>query len=209
MKQVLFFFLMAFAILSQAQVGLKVGLNFSNMMVKDEDDHYDEDFKTLAGLHIGPTFDIPIGQKMAVQTGLLWSQRGYKVIDKSDDFKFVASLNYIDIPLMLAYKHTLSEKMQVYAGTGLYAAVGIMGKYKWDYDGDKDEEDVQWGNTNSDDIQRLDLGWETNVGIQYEQVRVNLGYLLGIYNIHAGEHVDGYQIKNRAFQMSISYLLTK
>ncbi len=209
MNKVLFIFalFMAIAISLEAQVGFKIGLNFANMMSKDDDDHYDEDFKTLAGLHIGPTFDIPLGEKLAVQTGLLWSRKGYQVIDKDDDYTFVASLNYIDLPLMLAYKHAFSEKLTLYAGTGAYIGVGVLGKYKWDYDGDKEEEDIEWGNTNSDDVQRLDLGWETNVGVQYQQVRFNLGYLLGVKNIYAGDKDDGETVKNKCFQMSVSYML--
>lgn len=207
MKQFLFIFSVAFATLLQAQIGFKAGLNLSNMSKKDKDVHFDQGYTNLATWHVGPTLDVALGQKTAIQTGLLWSRKGYRVPDIVNKELSVISLNYIELPLTFAYKHAVSEKMFLYAGTGLYMAMCLNATYKLKMENFKRTEPMQLGNTNSDDFQQIDLGWNTNLGVQYQHLRLNVGYLLGLKNIDPGEHVDNMQMKNRCFQLSLSYIL--
>lgn len=203
----LLMFLTTFFAVSHAQFGIKLGLNFANMISKDDDDHYDEDFKTRTGLNLGIGYDIAIGQKFAVQTGLAYSQKGFRVVDTDEDYTASLNLHYMEVPLTFAYKHTISEKLMVYGATGPCIGVAVAGKIKSDYDGDKEEVALDFGNANADDFQPLDFGWMLNAGIQYTQIRFNLGYNLGLKNIDSGSHADNYQNKNRCFQMSIGYIL--
>ena len=54
-------FISLFCIQSNAQtIGLKAGLNLANMLEKDDDDTYSNDFSMNPGFHLGVTVDIPL-----------------------------------------------------------------------------------------------------------------------------------------------------
>ena len=57
---------------SYAQVtALKAGFNLSNFSFSDDDGSDFGDFKSTPGFHIGATFDIPLGDMFAIETGIL------------------------------------------------------------------------------------------------------------------------------------------
>lgn len=49
--------------------GVKAGLNLSNMLMKDDDGTYSDDFKMNPGFHFGPTMELPINETVSFETG--------------------------------------------------------------------------------------------------------------------------------------------
>ena len=45
--------------------GVKAGLNLSNMIAKDDDDNYDDDYKIRPGFHIGGYMDYALSDMLS------------------------------------------------------------------------------------------------------------------------------------------------
>lgn len=83
--------------------GPKVGLNISNVY-DTEGENFDTDAKI--GLVLGVFASIPINNLLGVQPELHFSQKGFKASGSflGSEYSFTRTLNYIDIPLLVAVK---------------------------------------------------------------------------------------------------------
>lgn len=85
------------------QVGVKIGANYSNVY-----DSKGEQFNAdpRLGLATGGFIAIPIGKYLGIQPELLFSQKGFQATGKvlNQDYEMTRTINYIDIPLMFAFK---------------------------------------------------------------------------------------------------------
>lgn len=194
--------------IAYAQLGFKAGLNFSNLSNLDDDERYDEDYQALTRVHFGPTLEIPLNEKVRIQTGLLYSGKGY--MESYNDNTDKLRLNYLEVPLSVCYFHPIKENIKVFAHLGGYGGVLYQGTFKKDYDGDLEIDNIDIGNTNSDDYQRLDFGGSLGAGVEYSNFRLGLGYNFGIKNIEPGSHgSDNLRYRTKAFQLSVGYVLSK
>jgi hypothetical protein len=84
---------------NQVKIGIAGGVNFSNTV-----DAYNPNFSTstIAGLHLGLTFDIPLAYPVSFAPEILYSQKGYQALTTYGNFK--QRTNYIDIPLLAKFK---------------------------------------------------------------------------------------------------------
>lgn len=85
------------------QLGLKVGLNFSNVY-DSQGDQFKADAK--AGFAGGAFLVIPIGAYLGIQPEFLISQKGFKAtgVSLGNDYKFTRTTTYIDVPLLVTLK---------------------------------------------------------------------------------------------------------
>ena len=123
MKKTLLFIIVSVILLANAGIaqdlrlkphfGPKIGLNLSNVY-DTQGDGFDADPKI--GLATGVFLSLPIGPLVGFHPELLFSQKGFRVSGSflGSDYTFTRTLNYIDIPLLLAYKPT--EMFTVVAG---------------------------------------------------------------------------------------------
>jgi hypothetical protein len=83
----------------QPKVGIAGGVNFSNTV-----DAYNSDFttSTIAGVHVGLTFEIPIAYPLSFAPEIMFSQKGYRAETTYGQFK--QRTNYIDIPLLAKFR---------------------------------------------------------------------------------------------------------
>lgn len=85
------------------QVGLKAGLNYSNVYdAKGEAFEADSKFGVVAGAFM----EIPIGKFLGIQPGVLVSQKGFKAngIILGSKYTFTRTTTYIDVPLLFEFK---------------------------------------------------------------------------------------------------------
>ena len=194
--------------------GLKGGLNLANIMAKDDDETYSDDYKMNIGFHFGPTVEVPIDDIMSFETGLLLSTKGYKYDEKEtymgDTYKYEEKLNalYIDIPLTCKATVDL-DGIKAYGAFGPYIGVGVTGKGKYEYtengETEKEEEDIEWGSDeNEDDLKRLDYGLTLGAGVEVNNILIGLSYDYGLANISAYTD-EGTKVKNRILRFSIGY----
>ena len=89
--------LLAPALQAQFSLGLKGGLNVSNLNGLDADNYQT---KALVGVHGGVYAAINLGRNFALQPELVYSTQGAKLEGATDtDYK----INYMNVPVMLRF----------------------------------------------------------------------------------------------------------
>lgn len=93
--------------------GPKVGINLSNVY-DSKDENFNADAKI--GWATGVFFSLPLGSILGLQPEILFSQKGFKATGSilGNSYTFTRTLNYIDIPLLVALKP--SEAFTILAG---------------------------------------------------------------------------------------------
>ncbi|RFZ83190.1 PorT family protein [Mucilaginibacter terrenus] len=86
---------------SRPKIGIAGGINITNTV-----DAYNSDFSTssIAGAHVGLTFEVPIAYPFSFAPEFLFSQKGYKA--ETVDGTFRSRTNFIDIPLLAKFRFT-------------------------------------------------------------------------------------------------------
>ena len=211
-KVLMILFLALFCYQTNAQTfGIKGGLNLANMLEKDDDDTYSNDYSMNPGFHLGLTVDVPLNDFLSFEPGLLLTTKGMKYEDDimGFDVKAKANLYYLDVPLTLKASHDLGGGLKMFGAVGPYVGLGLSGKVKVtaEYQGEKEteEEDVEWGNDeDEDDFKRLDMGLTFGAGVEINSILVGISYDLGLSNISAYQD-DGTTSKNRVLKFSVGY----
>lgn len=196
---------------SYAQIfGIRAGLNLSNMLDKDDEGTYSNDFKMKPGFNVGSTVEFPINEMFSFESGLLLSTKGYKLSGKDSyegetwEYKESINLLYLDIPLSgKAYFDFKGTK--VYGAFGPYLGFGLSGKYKYEEPGDSDKEDIKFGSDKEkDDLKRLDYGLTIGAGVELNSIQIGLSYDLGLANIST--YTDGgAKTSNRVLALSVGF----
>ncbi len=192
---------------AQIRFGVKGGLNLANMLYKDKYDTYSKDYKMKAGFHIGMTLEFSISEKFAIEPGLLYSLKGFKMEDSGITNSF--NLNYLEIPINAVYKIDLgSGKILIFAGP--YFAYGISGKMKsseamFGANMNEKELKLELGNDkDKDDLKALDYGLNFGAGFEIVGVTIGLQYGLGLANLSLYTE-DETKFKNRVVGISVGY----
>lgn len=192
------------------EFGIRAGLNMSNMLVKDDDDTYSDDYNSKLGFHVGGTVEFPFSDMFALETGLFVNTKGFKYTEddiesrSDDEYKMTLNLYYIDIPINAKGIYDAGD-VKVFATAGPYIGVGLTGKWKYEMGDEEDSEDVEWGSDeDEDDFTRLDFGVGFGAGVEYKAFLFGLGYNLGLANISPYKD-DGFKINNRVFQVTVGY----
>jgi len=189
------------------------GLNLSNMLVKDEEDTYSDDFKMKPGFHIGATVEFPLSNVLSLSTGLLIDTKGFTTKEEGQDWVTKEKLNlyYLDIPIVLKAANEFDSGVKIFGLIGPYIGVGLSGKVKeeYEYQGQKEtfEGDVEWGNdVNEDYLRRFDSGLTFGGGVEVKAILFGISYDLGLYNV-LPDNDYGIKMKNRVLKLSIGYRL--
>jgi Outer membrane protein beta-barrel domain len=190
---------------------IKGGLNLSNMLFKDDDHMYSQDFKMNTGFHVGATIEIPLVDYVTLETGLLLSTKGYETEGNIGDATYKSSLDlyYLDIPI--TWKGYLNVgKTKVFAAIGPYVDIGLNGtdKIEITLNGQTEtvEEKIDWGSEEAEaDFKRMDMGLIFGGGIEFKQVQLGVSYNLGLVNILPYQGY-GMLVKNRVLSISLGYL---
>lgn len=200
---------------SYAQIfGVKGGLNLSNLLMKDDEDTYSDDFKMKTGFHAGLTAEFPVTESFSFETGLLLSTKGFRIseeetyLGETETYEGKLNLLYLDIPFTAKAYYDLGGAM-IYGVFGPYAGIGLSGKTKVEstYGGESetDEENIKWGSDEAeDDLKRVDFGLTVGAGVELSSVQVGLNYNLGLANI-SPDTENGNRIKNRVVGLSVGY----
>lgn len=177
--------------LNAQTIGIKGGFNFANINVSNND----KTPKSIVGLHLGPVADIEIQENLYFNTGLLYSLKGYKM--EYGEGKATDKLNYLEIPLNIAYKFPINETYKVIAQAGPYVAYAISGKTR-SGSGSRKIEFGEYG------WKRLDFGIGAGAGVESGPFLASLSYQLGLRAIVIND--EEVKLKNRVFQISLAYM---
>ncbi len=179
------------------EFGIKAGLNLSNMLVKDDNTTYSDDYDMKIGFHVGVTAEFPLAELFSFETGLLFTQKGYKYDGAWGDYAL--NLYYLEVPLLGKATYDLGDVM-LYGQLGPYVGFGLAGKFK----SDDEEEDIDWGSDDDDDLKRLDFGLNIGAGVQVSNITIGASYGLGLMNISPHDE-GGFKTNNRVIGVSVGY----
>lgn len=187
-------------VFSQVSFGVKGGLTFANAQISGSGIELDTDMKTT--FHIGPIVEVAVTEAVGVNAALLYAGRGYNysfdVFGTTVETK--NSLWYLQVPVNLVYNADL-----FYFSAGPYVGFGVGGKSTSD---DEEDVDVEFGNTEDDDVAPSDFGLNVELGVNLNAARIGVGYGLGLSNNAPGDikdSDDSFEFKNNAINVSATF----
>ena len=184
---------------AQAKYGVKAGLNLANISEKSSAGSGNEGKTSKIGFHFGGTAEFPASEAVSVQTGLLFSTKGYKISEGGSST--TTSVNYLEIPINTIYKIEIgSAKLCLSAGP--YLAYAASGTKKGE--GYNDKLDI--GSDDDDTYKALDYGLNIGAGVELnDKITIGLQYGIGLANISS---YTGYgtSAKNNVFGISVGYM---
>lgn len=184
---------------AQVNLGIKGGVNMSNLVYDDEVD----DKNPKIGFHVGLALDYEFMPSSAIQTGLFFTTKGFKAESTSLDAEYTENLMYLQVPLHYAYKVDVMPGTRIVFHAGPYAAYGVGGSREakvgnlsgeWDVDDIFGDEARQY--------KPFDAGLGLGVGGEFGPFLVDLGWDLGLVNISNADNGD---VKNQNAYLSVGY----
>lgn len=191
-------------------IGVKAGLNMSNMLMKDDEGISSDEYKMNPGFHIGPTAEFYLNDMFSFEAALLVSTKGFKAKESGDSFEYKGKLNLycLDIPLMFKTRFDAGS-IKIYGALGPYVGMGLTGKTKYEisYGGETESnsESIKWGSdSENDDFKRLDFGAVAEAGVEISSIRLGVSYGYGLANISSYTE-GGTRVSNRVLSVSAGY----
>ena len=181
-------------IASAQTFGIKGGMNIASMNFSSSG--FDVSPKSIIGVHIGPVVEFKLQESLYFNSGLLYSLKGFKM--ESEGESASTNLNYLEIPLNLAYKFPASETSNFFVQAGPYLAYALSGKAKYG----NESENI---NFKEDGLKRIDLGVGIGLGFELGPLVPSVSYQLGLSNLNDDSSSD-MKAKNKVFQISVAYM---
>jgi len=199
MKAKLIFFLVfvMFAQIANAQVfGIKGGINIANMSFSSSGISMTP--KSIIGFHVGPVAEFELKDNLSFNTGILYSLKGFKfkMSYMGVSSESTEKINYLEVPLNIAYKYSLDDNYKIFGQVGPYLGYALNGKDKTD----GETTDIEFGDGG---MKRFDLGLGIGAGVEFGPMVAGLGYQFGLANL--ADSSDG-KAKNKVFQISVAYM---
>lgn len=191
---------------AQTTYGIRGGLNLADISLKASGIGIDAT-NMKPGFHIGAFMDHLLSNTFAFETGLMLETKGSKIKGSTiggASGEAVTNIWYLDIPINLKASYDLGG-VGIYGLFGPYIGVALSAKDKYtgsfvDLSGMK-EYDNKIGNSDTDDLKRMDFGLTMGAGVEIDKFQFGAGYDLGLANIQPGGDSDNF-IKNRVFKIS-------
>jgi len=149
---------------AQARMGVKGGLNVSNLYVDNVDDE-----NARFGFNVGVYGQVLSSDVFALQPELLFSTKGSKNEILGETVKF--NLNYLDLPVLAVIK--LGESAEIHVGPYFSYLLNA-------------NVDVEGGSTyepDKDDFNAFDVGLSGGLGLNFGAIQVGARYNYGLSEI--------------------------
>jgi len=178
------------------KIGVKGGLNFTNLYV---DDVQDENMKL--GFNLGLFAKLPVTRGLSIQPEVLYSVKGSKVtfgILNNNEYRF--NLNYVEVPVLAVIN--VVKNFNIHAGA--YGAYLAQANIKKENDGPND----QIADFNEDNFNRFDYGLVAGLGIDVENVTIGARYNYGLKEVGKEGNFASVALKNSknsAFSLYIGF----
>lgn len=176
------------------RVGIKGGLNVTNLYVDEVDDE-----NPRYGFHVGVYTQLFESDVFAIQPEVLFSTKGtrttYDELGFEGDAKF--NLNYLDIPVLAVFK--LGDAAEIHVGPYF----GYLLSANMDVDGDFDD----FEELDRDNFKSWDYGLSAGIGFNVGSVQLGARYNYGLQKIAESDIADEVlgDSKNSNAQLYISF----
>ena len=168
------------------RIGPTVGMNVANVTDGDAD--------CRIGFNIGARVDYGITNNVYLASGLLLSQKGYKI----DDTDIEGKPLYLNIPIHIGYTYSLGNVVSIFGETGPYLGFGVGGKQKFFDDGDVEVKTDYFGD---DGANVFDMGWGLRFGVEANHFQIHMGYEYGFTKVF-----DEGSNHNSNFMVGVTYM---
>lgn len=158
-------------------MGIKGGLNLSNLYVDDVDDE-----NARVGFHVGVYGQIVSTETFAIQPELLYTTKGSEsewngLIDQTVKF----NLNYLELPVLAVFK--LGESAEIHIGPYFSYLLGANIDTEGDLGGTNEELD-------RDNFKSFDFGLSGGFGLNFGAVQIGARYNYGLSEIADSDAAD-------------------
>jgi hypothetical protein len=151
------------------RLGIKGGLNISNMYTKDVQDN-----NTLLGFNGGLFIKVPITSGFAFQPELLYTMKGSELTYTSFiSGKATFALSYVEIPLLAVIN--LTENFNIHGGVYLASLTSVKITNKSNADLFDFESELK-----KSDFEMLDYGLVVGAGLDLNKLSIGLRYEYGL-----------------------------
>ena len=183
--------------------GIQGGINLTTLVQKDDDMDYADEwgYENKLGFNGGVTLEMGIGDLIAVELGALVDSRGTQISNGDNYVRF--NMLFADVPVLVKVGPSFGPA-KVFGAVGPYVGFGITGKTVTKVDGEKESQDIEWGDGEDADAKRLDYGAKFGIGAEVLGFTVGAYYSLGLANI-APDTENGHKMQNRAVSISFGY----
>ena len=191
--------------LTQVNLGVIGGLNFANFIGDDievlDDGGYDIEGRTLG--HIGIIGRAAIAQNLALQGEITFSMNGSKwegiiydeEYENEYDITWTHSINMLQLPVSAIYTLNLPElAIKPYLGAGLSASIPVSSGFSVEIGGV--EKDFDYNEDNLAELSSFVLGYQLNLGMEYERYFCELRYERSITPVFDNKYLDDVFYKN-------------
>ena len=180
-KVVLLLSVLFVCMIASAQVtfNCKGGFGISTLAGRDADGS-----KIKTGWKIGVGLEKPLSANWLLMPTLEFKQKGAQY--KEDGFEDKLTLQYIQLPIMVAYRTRLNDNLNLTLKAGPYFAYGISGKEKFVevYNGNYDEGENDFFGSHTN---RFDCGAAVGVDFEYHRFVVGLEGEYGFISLYKDE----------------------
>ena len=116
-----------------------------------------------------------------------------------ESMESTTKLNYLEIPLNVAYKFSAGELSNFFVQAGPYLGYALSGKEK----SDGESTDVEFGDAG---MKRFDIGLGFGLGLALGPIVPSISYQLGLANLSGDSDT---KVKNKVLQISVAYMFGK
>ena len=211
MKKILFLtwlFAMSYSV-SQAQnirIGFTAGASFANYNSKVNGNS--DNGNSKIGFTAGVLADIPFSKNFSFQPAVNFVQKGTKDEQTYDYITEKVSLgtNHIEVPLNFLF-NSGGDNGNFFIGAGPSLAFGVSGKWKYKDNSSSLTEDVNFGDTDEDDLKGVDFGANVLAGYNFPNgLLFAVNYNAGLSNLAPG-HSSGSSLKSHYFGIKAGWIL--
>ena len=174
----------------ELKVGIKAGMNYSNVYSESGDDFVADGKAGFAG---GVFVSIPLSQLVGIQPELMYSQKGFKGDVLGVDYK--ATFNYLDLPVHLQIKPT--ENISILAGPQF--SYLLSSKYELGSLSSTNENDLE------DDNNRATVGISAGVDFSLQDFIISARGSWDLSKMNKDNNTSDINYKNQLFQVTLGY----
>lgn len=168
------------------KVGVKGGVNFSNLFV---DDVQDENLK--AGLNLGLFAKFPVTRGISVQPELLYSSKGSTITYTNllGNGKYRFNLNYIELPVLAVINVAKNFNVHVGPYASYLASANIKQKIE-------DAENPEINAFKEEDFNRIDYGLVGGIGFDVQNFTLGARYNYGLHEVGKKDNLTSRALKD-------------
>ena len=181
--------------------GITAGTTISNF--KSKAGGVSASLDSKVGFAGGLIANISAGQHFIVQSGIQLVQKGtkYTQSEGGSTLKSSTNTNWLEVPINFLYNGN-----GFFIGAGPSFSFVVSGKSKTEFNGEKTDQKMKFGNSDDDDLKGFDFGANLVTGYQLNNgLLISANFNQGFSNLMPGSSDNG-SVKSHYFGIRLGYM---